>query len=750
LELYNEYKDFIIAVITDVNFPKNNEIYDEAGFEFAEMIDNTIPILMQSTKSEHAAKAKKRKIPFLDKNSENLLLGFSSFIKNNLGFGEFIFRTKNGKEIGRAANMAEFVDMLKNVPVESLKFHGERNHFSRWLMARGEFQFAKELRPKKTSDFSSDIEIRQHLVKSFVESIRKKQLGIITDFNQQTFEFEDTVTRFGAGSLGGKGRGIAFLSVLLQKSKIIEKFSGYQIRVPNTLIIGTEEFDKFIANNDLYRIAESNLPNNEISMVFNASKLSKELIEGLKRFLSLVNYPLAVRSSSLLEDSHHQPFAGIYSTYVLPNNHKDLNVRLQQLSQAIKMVYASTFFKSAKAYIQSTSHKAEEEKMGVVIQKLVGNKYKNSFYPVFSGVIKSTNFYPIPPLKRNESIASVAFGLGKLVVDGGQVLSFSPIRPNAMPGFSTTQDILQNSQRVFFSLNLENENIDLSQGEDITLINEDISEAEDDGSLDMIASVYDSEDDRIRDGVDHIGSKVIMFAPMLKYDKYPIAKILKELVAIGQKGMGCPVEIEFASEFRQNNNIDFYVLQIRPLLSMREYSVVAIEDNINTKEYFVSSSKAMGNGIFDNIKDIIFIRKEIFDRANTLEIAREIGELNKDLINTPYILIGPGRWGSTDKWLGIPVTWDQISGVKVIVETPMEDIKIEPSHGSHFFHNLTSLGIPYLTVSDGLTPDFVDYKWLENLPVFLNKNFVTHVRMKNPVIAKIDGRSGAGVIQKAE
>jgi len=748
LELYNEYKDYLLAVITDVNFPKGNKILKEAGFELVEMIDKNIPVLMQSTHSEHAIKAKEKKIPFLDKNSENLLLGFISFIKNNLGFGEFIFRIPGGKEIGRASNMVEFVDLLKNVPVESLKFHGERNHFSRWLMARGEFEFAKELRPKKTSDFSSDIEIRRHLVDSFMESIRKKQLGIITDFDQQTFEFEETVTRFGAGSLGGKGRGIAFLSVLLQKNKIAEKFSGNKIHIPNTLIIGTEEFDKFIENNDLYRIIDSNIPDYEIAMVFKASELSKELKEGLKRFLGFVNYPLAVRSSSLLEDSHHQPFAGIYHTYVLPNNHKDLKVRLDHLAQAIKMVYASAFFKSAKAYTQSTLHKAEEEKMAVVIQKLVGNSFRNHFYPIFSGVVKSTNFYPLSPLKRDEPITSIALGLGKIVVDGGQVLSFSPVRPSAMPGFSTIQDILQNSQRMFYSLNLKNENIDLSKGEDVTLLEKDIIDAESDGTLDMVASVYDPEDDRLRDGSDHNGKKVIMFAPMLKYEQFPIVNMLKELVAIGQKGMGCPVEMEFAAELNQDKNLDFYVLQIRPLLSMREHTVVAIDDKINIKDYFVSSSKAMGNGIFDDIKDIIFIRNKIFDRANNVEIAREIGELNKNLLNTNYILIGPGRWGSADKWLGIPVAWDQISGARVMVETPMEDIKVEPSHGSHFFHNLTSLGIPYLTVTNNPKTDFVDWDWLEALPSSEEKKFVAHVQLKRPIVVKVDGRCGRGVIQK--
>ena len=472
-----------------------------------------------------------------------------------------------------------------------------------------------------------------------------------------------------------------------------------------------------------------------------------ELKKGLKRFLKFVNYPIAIRSSSLLEDSHHQPFAGIYHTYILPNNHKDIDIRLKQLSDAIKMVYASAFFKSAKAYIRSTAHKAEEEKMGVVIQKLVGNSFDTQFYPIFSGVVKSTNFYPLPPLKRNEPIASVAFGLGKIVVDGGQVLSFSPIRPNAMPGFSTIQDILHNSQRMFYSLNLKNENIDLLKGEDVTLLDNDVITAENDGTIDMVASTYDPEDDRLRDGPDHKGRKVIMFAQMLKYNQFPLVNMLNELVDIGQKSMGCPVEMEFAAELNKNKSFDFYVLQIRPLLSMREQTVVAIDKDINPQDYFVSSSKAMGNGIIDNIKDIIFIRNKLFDRANTVEIAKEIEELNKNLFDSNYILIGPGRWGSADKWLGIPVAWNQISRARVMVETPMEDIKVEPSHGSHFFHNLTSLGIPYLSVSN-TKEDFVDWEWLETLPIAEEKKFVVHLKLHKPTIVKVDGRSGTGVIQK--
>ncbi len=452
----------------------------------------------------------------------------------------------------------------------------------------------------------------------------------------------------------------------------------------------------------------------------------------------------------MLEDSHNQPFAGIYSTYLLPNNEKNIKARLEQLTQAVKLVYASAFFQSAKAYIQATLHKTEEEKMGVVIQKVIGNRFDHRFYPILSGVLKSQNFYPLHPLKRDDPIASVAFGLGKIVVDGGQVLSFSPIRPNAMPGFSSVQDIIQNSQRAFYSLDLNLQSSDLSKGENVTLLNQDLTEAEKDNTLKWVASVYDPADDRIRDGVDHEGRKVIMFAPILKYNKFPLTNILKELADIGERGMGCAIEMEFAVALDKKNELNFYLLQIRPLISMREQSQVNIDETLGKDHYFVTSSIGMGNGVIDTIQDLLFVPTSTFDRKNNIEIANEIGELNKKLNKNPYILIGPGRWGSADRWLGIPVDWSQISNARTMVETPMEDIMVEPSHGSHFFHNVTSLGIPYLTVTKKSEIDFVDWEWLESLPVTEEKKFVKYVHLDSPMVVKIDGRTGVGVIFKKQ
>ncbi len=749
IELYEKYSDHIFGIFTDVTFSKDGKSDQNAGFKFVELIDKEIPVIMQSSHSEHRKKAETLNIPFLDKNSKKLLYDLRKFMKKDLGFGKFVFRMPDGREFGRAADMTEFIQLINTVPDDSLRYHAENNHFSRWLIARGEFELALKLKIKRIADFKGFKEVRVFLIDMFRETSRKKQVGVITDFQQQKFEFEDTITRFGNGSLGGKGRGIAFLNVLLQKSHIARHFPEYKIRIPETLIIGTRAFEKFIIDNALDEVIDTNIPDNEIALLFMESKLSDELIEALKKYLAHVKMPIAVRSSSLLEDSHNQPFAGIYDTYLLPNNHKSAKTRLKQLTEAVKLVYASAFFQSAKAYIQATLHKAEEEKMGVVIQKLVGNQFGNRFYPIFAGVAQSRNFYPLPPIKRGEPISSVALGLGKIVVDGEQVLTFSPLHPNAIPGFATSGDILEKSQRKFYALDLSKQNFDLSKGEDATLISLDISKAEKDNTLDDLASVYDPVDDRFRDGSDFEGNKVITFGPILKYETYPLAKIIKELLEISERGMGCAVEMEFAASVGKDKKFDFYLLQIRPLISIREHKHIDINKNLNKKKILAFSSKALGNGIVENIKDVVFVTKNTFDRLHTVDIANEIGEINAKLNNEPYILIGPGRWGSNDRWLGIPVTWDQISGARTIVETPIEDIRVDPSHGSHFFHNVTSLGIPYLTLTYGSETDFIDWSWLEKLPVSVEKRFVRHLHFKSPLIIKVDGRCGFGLIQKA-
>ncbi len=748
LELYNKYKKHLLGIITDIAFHRGEETDKDAGFRFIEKVDRDIPILIQSSDSEHEERARKMNIPFSDKHSETLAHDLTDFLKEHLGFGDFVFLTPDGKEVGRASDIKEFVETVQYVPLESLRYHASRNDFSTWLMARGEISLAMELRPNKVSDFESDQEMKEHLISSVKRYRQEKRLGVITDFSNENFEFNETFTRLGGGSLGGKGRGLAFLAVLLNRSNIRRGFRNVRVRLPDTLVIGTDVFDTFMKENALYEVANSDLSENEIARQFLNAAIPMEIMERLADYLSHIHQPLAVRSSSLLEDSQNQPFAGIYKTYMLPNNCEGEDLRLEQLCQAIKLVYASTYSNRAKAYIQKTLHKAEE-KMAVIIQKVVGQRFDSRFYPIYSGVGQSYNFYPVTPLKREDGIVTVALGLGKTVVDGGNALSFSPSHPMVIPGLSTPEEVFNNTQNYFYSLDLDNTCFDLSEGEEATLNKLDISQALGDGTMDYLASTYDLEDNRLRDTVDAKGPKVITFAGIRKYNMLPLTDIIRELLVIGEKGMGRPVEIEFAGTIGEDRIPEFHVLQIRPLVTRRERQQVVIED-WEAEKAIICTEKVLGNGILDGLRDIVLVPPETFDSTKTLEVAREIGEINRELEGTPYILIGPGRWGTRDRWLGIPVEWDMISWARTIVEVSLENFQIDPSHGTHFFHNITSLGIMYFTVPFGKESAFINWKELEKIKPNITMNYVRHLRLPFALNIKVDGRSGSGIIYKAE
>jgi hypothetical protein len=590
--------------------------------------------------------------------------------------------------------------------------------------------------------------MREHLINAIRRSRQEKHLGIITDFSEESFEFEETFTRLGGGSLGGKGRGLAFLSVLLKQTDLRSKFPHVKIRLPDTLVLGTDIFDRFMLENSLYETAKSSISDKDMAVHFMNAKLPEDMRESLALYLSHVRSPLAVRSSSLLEDSQNQPFAGIYATYMLPNNCEDEGLRMEQLCQAIKLVYASTFSKKAKAYLQTTLHKAEE-KMAVIIQKVVGSDYDDRFYPIYSGVGQSHNFYPISPLKRDEGIVSVALGLGKMVVEGGKVLSFSPSHPRVLPGLATTDEILNNTQRHFFSLDLGTTCFDLYEGEEVTLKKDEMTTAERDGTLDFVASTYDTNDNILRDGIDTPGPRVVTFAGVIKYNMLPLVGIIRELLNVGEKGMGRPVEIEFAGTMDSNDNPEFYVLQIRPLVTLRERQRVVIGEE-DVLEAIISTGRALGNGIVEGLSDIVFVPPETFDSSKTIEIAKEIEEINRELDKTPYILIGPGRWGTRDRWLGIPVEWDQISWARAIIEMALKDFRIDPSHGTHFFHNLTSLGILYFSIPLGMDNAFIKWDELDSVPASNVRKYVKHVHLPYSLTLKVDGRTGQGVALRSK
>ncbi len=745
VDLANTYDDHIMGVISDIRFPKDGHIIDDAGFQFIETLDEKIPVLIQSSHKANKKKADELEIQFLDKNSDTLLSDLRGFLKYALGFGNFIFRTPDGEAITGAEDLDEFLQCVRTVPAESLLYHGKNNHFSNWLMARGEVRLVHRLRPKTVEDFADLEDLRKFLISNLEAEEKEKREGVIMEFSRLNLTYDDNIIRYGHGSLGGKGRGIAFLGALMHGAQLQQQFPNDRITIPNSLIITTSEFNKFIDDNELGDLFEHTITEEEVDKRFKGIQLNEELRVALQMYLDKERNPIAVRSSSLLEDSQNQPFAGIYNTFILPNNHPDPMVRLYQLTKAILMVYRSVFSTSARKYIKSTVHLAQEERMAVVVQRLVGNTYGNRFYPLFSGVAQSHNFYPVEPLKREDGICNIGLGLGKIVVDGGRVMGFSPKHPKIIPGFSTVEQIFQNSQESFYALDLSEQTFDLSIGEEATLVKLPVADAEQDGTLDLIASTFDANDNILRDGPYHPGPKLLTFGPVLSYGIYPLCDIIQEVLRIGEEGMGKPVELEFAVNRDKKGKLVFNILQIRPLVTLREHKQVHINEERERKNSFVFTKKALGNVLRDDIKDILFIPPDKFDSAKTVAIANEIGKFNTELEGRPYMLIGFGRWGTQDPWLGIPVDWDQISGAMAIVEASLEDFRVDPSHGTHFFHNVTSLGLAYLTVPYGKDDASIDWEWLESLPVTGEGEFVKHVQLEEPILVKVDGREGTGI-----
>ncbi|RLF65915.1 MAG: phosphoenolpyruvate synthase [Thermoplasmata archaeon] len=747
MEIYSTYKDKILGIISDVSYPKNGRRFPDAGFHLAKEVGADVPIILQSNQLEKAKKAEEMGIPFIYKNSETLLQEIRDWFQGKLGFGPFKFRRPGGELIAEAGDLKEFMEVIDEVPAESMNFHGSTNDFSNWFFARGEIDLATRLKEKKVSDFSSGETMKRFLIEQIKNSQRRKLQGVIINFGNQTFEFEGTITRLGGGSLGGKGRGIAFLSSLLHQSKIETIFRDCRIKVPDTLILGTDIFTTFMERNELNAVSVEGLSDEEIKELFLSGSIDGETMESLALYLGHIDHPIAVRSSSLLEDSQNQPFAGIYATYLLPNKCGDDDKRLKELTDAIKLVYASAFLKEARSYIQSTVHVQEEEKMAVVIQKLVGKQYGNRFYPLLSGLAQSINFYPVHPLKREDGISSVALGLGKIVVEGEKVMSFSPEHPNVIPGFSSVDDILSNSQTHFYALDMSCTCYDLREGEDSTLLKINVSDAEQDGVLDYLASTYDANDNIIRDGTGRPGPRVITFAGILKYDMLPLDRILKAVLQIGKRGMGRPVEIEFAATLNERGEKEFHLLQIRPLVTLKERALVRMGKK-EEEGALITSNSALGNGVIYGLRDILLVVPDRFDNTMTETIAEEIGRLNGKLKDRPYVLIGPGRWGTRDRFLGIPVRWDQISGARAIVEVQTKDFRVDPSHGTHFFHNLIARGMPYFTVQYSKRADRINWKELLSMKAAFEGRFVRHIRTEEPFLVKVDGRSGRGLVRR--
>ena len=753
---YEKYKEYILGIISDIDFPRNGVQDPLAGVEFAKNVRDEqpdIPILLMSNMHENEIPAKEVGSDFVLKDSALLLNELRQFMFNYFGFGDFVFKTKSGAEVGRASDLKSLEENLKLAPDESILFHGERNHFSNWLKARTEFWLAHQLRPRKVSDYNSVTELREDLINSLNHYRNIRQRGIITDFDKETFDPDSSFARIGGGSLGGKARGLGFVNTLMNNYDIRNKFPEIQIFVPPAVVIGTDIFDQFLDDNKLRNFAMDCDDNTEITKRFlEAEKFPDEILGELVAFLQLIQTPLAIRSSSLLEDSQYHPFAGVYETYMIPNNHVNSLVRLNDLLNSIKRVYASTFYKSAKDYIKITSYRLEEEKMAVIIQKTVGTKYENRFYPDFSGVAKSYNFYPIAPQKSNDGVVNVALGLGKQVVDGGNTVRFCPKYPTNLIQFYSVKETLNNSQRDFFALQLDGSSDFGYDTYDKLLIKFELDVAEKDGTLSYIAATYSHENYAISDGLSRAGPRLVTFGPLLRNKLFPLPEILNLLLDMGTWGMGTPVEIEFAVNLniRKNKPKEFGLLQMRPLVVSFESEELNL-DIQDKKKLICQSNQVLGNGSIKDIYDIIIVDYHKFDRAKSREVAKEVSTFNSQLIKErkPYLLIGVGRWGTLDPWLGIPVTWDQIAGAKAIIETSFKEMSVEPSQGSHFFQNITSFMIGYFTINEN-DFDFVDWEWLLKKESVDEMNYTKHIRFNSPIVIKMNGHQNKGIILKPE
>ncbi|MFQ6113577.1 MAG: PEP/pyruvate-binding domain-containing protein, partial [bacterium] len=754
---FSKYKDYVLGIISDIDFKHKGKADPQAGLRFARSVKSEhgdIPILLQSDLPENEQQARNVGASFLLKESPTLLHDLRQFMFEQFGFGDFVFRTPEGKEVGRAHDLISLEQQLYVVPEESIRYHGERNHFSNWLKARTEFWLAHKLRPRKVSDFPSLEALRQELISSLKEYRRVRQIGIITDFKKESFYPFSSFARIGGGSLGGKARGLSFVNNLIYDYKINEKFDNIKIYVPPCVVLGTDVFDQFLDENDLLNFALNATEDSEITERFlKAKKFPEKILQDLVTFLDLIQVPLAVRSSSLLEDSQYHPFAGVYETYMLPNNNQNLKVRISELLNAIKRVYASTFYQSAKSYFKVTSFRLEEEKMALIIQKMVGMKHDNRFYPDFSGVAKSYNFYPVSPQKSTDGVASVALGLGKTVVDGGLTVKFCPKYPNHLPQFFSTTDTLRNNQREFFALEL-NKQIKNPNTTDCLFIEKyGLDAAENDGTLKYVGSTYSQENDAIYDGISRSGVRLVTFAPILKSKIFPLPEILQHLLNIGSRGMGTPVEIEFAVNMSvpEGKTKEFGLLQLRPMVLSRESEALDVE-KIDSKKVICRSGMVLGNGVIHDVYDIVVVDVHRFDRARSREVAKEINLFNTKLLsrNRPYLLIGVGRWGSLDPWLGIPINWEQISGARAIVEAGFKDFDVSPSQGSHFFHNLSSFMVGYFTVNSFKNEGYIDWDWLLQQEAVEETSYVRWLQFNKPITIKMNGRQNKGIILKPQ
>lgn len=754
LELYQKYNQYLLGIISDIKFSKSGHPDVLAGLKLAHKVKKQmpdLPILLQSSNTRYVEEARSENVAFLHKRTPALLAELRHFIRNNFGFGDFVFRMLDGTEAAKAYDFHSMEQCLKEVPEESVVFHASRNHFSNWLMARTEFDLANRLRPRKVTEFKNAAALRTYLIETFQSFRYEKQLGIVSDFSRKQFDLQSDFVRIGDGSLGGKGRGLAFINRLMRRYNVYDSFEGVRINVPPSAILGTSIFDSFLEQNNLLEYALGEHTDQEIAEAFQKASLPKEIRTDLGAYMEIIKYPLAVRSSSLLEDSHYQPFAGIFDTHMLPNCHPSKKVRLERLEEAIKYIYATIFSRKSKKYIEATGNRVEEEKMAIILQKVVGSRRNDSFYPVISGIARSYNFYPIGNIQPKEGVVYAALGLGKTIVEGGNCLYFSPSNPQNLPQFSSAKDFLDNSQQEFFAIDMSEPMIHPAPGAEAGLIKLRKEQAMTDGSLQFVGSTYSPDNDRVYEGINRPGIKLITFAPILKTKIFPLDEIIRFLLQLGSSGMNIPVEIEFAAELSADPGKphEFGFLQIRPMATEMVLDGVTL-DKFENGEIICKSNQALSNGRINSIRDIIYVNPDKFDRARMPQMAAEVGSFNDRFKaeNRTYMLLGPGRWGTADHWLGIPTTWDQISSAQIIVEAAYGDFAVTPSFGTHFFQNLIAFQIGYLTVNRITDKNYINWEWITSQPVKNETEHIRHIRLENPIEALIDGHTGRAVILK--
>lgn len=757
IALYNRYHNNVLGIISDISYKVDNkrDHLAKSGLRLCRVIredDPNIPFLLQSSDRNNKVYADEMGVGFLHKYSKTFSIDLRNYMINNFGFGDFVFRDPDTlTEVARASDLSQLQQLILTVPDRVLVYHTSRNEISRWLYARAIFTIAELFKPMTLKDFSSIDDVRSFLYKAISAYRLSKGRSLIANFDRNTFDEYKFFTRIGEGSIGGKARGLAFINQVIRKHRLFNKYEGIIISIPRTVVVSTEIFDEFMESNNLYDIALQDISDENVLKAFLNARLPERLKVDLRKVISVFTRPLAVRSSSKLEDSHYQPFAGIYSTYMVPRS-PDSEKMLNMVCRAIKAVYASVFYRSSKAYMNATQNVIDEEKMGIVIQEICGNEYGSWYLPTLSGVARSINFYPVGSEQPLDGIASIGFGLGKLIVDGGVALRFSPKYPKKILQLASPETALRQTQKYFYALNTNPDSFEPMVDDGMNLLKLEIKDACSIPDLRHTVSTYDMQSGMLRDGYYDEGLKLVTFAPILKHGIFPLAEVLSDLLSIGQKEMNNHIEIEFALNMspREGTPKMFNFLQIRPIVDTDQSEKFNWEV-VDFSKAIIFSNSALGHGLVKNIQDFVYVKPDRFNPAKTIEIAREVEEINKKFIELQrnYVLVGPGRWGSSDPWLGIPIKWSQISEARVIVESGLDNFRVDPSQGTHFFQNLTSFGVAYLTINPFLHDGIYDIEFLNAQPAFLETTFCRWVNFSKPLTIQVDAKNNKGVILKS-